>query len=406
MLRGETGRRIMRILAIKRAAPLSAANGLDLPVREILGRLATRHEVLLACWEGQSAGVGNLAFKIATTRLPESEERLRRRDRLLEHYGFAGATAPWLAGLISEWRPHVVLGVDYATLPALAGNAGCPRLAYLIDNRYLSARQDLLRGGGSRVRRVQPSGALGALKEFIWSRRLHRRYGDAANAFVFVTEQEAAGFRRFTRQPCWAISNGVDTERFRRNGEVRDDNAVVFVGSLDFPPNIDAATWFCNRVWPRVRRECPSARLQIVGRDPVARVLALGGRGQVDVIADPPDVRPYLARAAAAVAPMRSGGGVKNKILEAWAMGTALVATRMSLAGLAARPGENIMVADRPADFAGAVVRCLRDAGWRDRIAECGRQTVLAEHTWERAAEKLEACLAQVARAGGPAECK
>jgi glycosyltransferase involved in cell wall biosynthesis len=380
----------MRILAIKRSAPTSAANGLDLPVREILRRVAAQHEVLLACWEGETATPDNLAFQTVVRPLPGQAAgpgyggELDCGDRLLQHYGFALASVPWLAGLIYEWRPDVLVGVDYATLPALHANPSCPRVAYLIDNRYLAARQNLVRGDGSRLR---------AVAELIWSWRLHRRHGDAADAFVLVTEEEAAAFRRFTRRPCWAVTNGVDVERFRPGGAIRDAAAVVFVGSLDFPPNIEAAAWFCERVWPHVRRECPGARFHIVGRHPVARVLELGKRAGVEVIADPPDVRPHLARAAAAVAPLRSGGGVKNKILEAWAMRTPVVATRMALAGLAARPGENILAADRPGEFAGAVVRCLHDAGLRESIAARGRETVLAEHTWERAAERFEVCL-------------
>lgn len=383
----------MQILAIKRAAPGGKANGLDLPVREILGRLAARHDVTLASWGGQAPAPRELNFRTTVRPLPAANAQTRgnsgnRRElRLLDHYGFAAETVPWLASLMADYRPDVVVGIDYATLPALAGNRAVPRLAYLLDNRFLSARQELRTGNRSRA---------AALKELVWSWRLHRRYGRSADAFIFVTEQEAAGFRRFTRRPCWVITNGVDVERFRPSGAARDTNTVVFVGSLDFPPNIEATAWFCEQVWPHVRRACPDARFQIVGRDPVPRVAALAGREQIEVISDPPDIRPYLARAAVAVAPMRSGGGVKNKILEGWAMGTPMVVTRMSLAGLAARPGDNILAADRPADFAANLVLCLRDTSLRDLLAARGRETVLAEHTWEKAAAQFEECLAAV----------
>ena len=124
-------------------------------------------------------------------------------------------------------------------------------------------------------------------------------------------------------------------------------------------------------------------------------VLAWHGKDGIRVAGDVPDVRPYLDWAAAAVVPMRSGGGIKNKILEAWAMAVPVVATSMSLHGLAARVDENILTADEPADFARQVLRLLADPDLRTRLSARGRETAVREHSWDRTTAQIEHCLHQ-----------
>ncbi len=387
----------MRILAIKRRLPRSTRSGQNLPVRELLARLAQRHNVLLACWEDE-AGTDDLnQFQTLLQPLPKAPSS--PAGAILDlafarHYGFAPATVPWLRQLIDEWCPDVVYGLDYQTLLPLDANPQCPRVCALVDNRHLVARQ--------RWQQARQRPRL--LAELTWSYLLHRRFAHAAEAFTFVSEREAAGLRRFTDRSCVAIPNGVDTDYFSPAATPRDDTRVVFVGSLDFPPNIDAVRWFCRSVWPLVREAEPAAQLSVVGKSPVAQVLTWHGRDGISVVADAPDVRPYLAGAAVAVVPMRSGGGIKNKILEAWAMATPTVATTMSLHGTAARPDENIMVADAPEEFAAAVVRCLLDRAWRAQLGAAGRETAVNDHSWECAADRLEHCLAAAVAAANTHE--
>ena len=378
----------MRILAIKRRVPRSHRSGQDLPARQVLTRLAEKHDVTLASWEGEAAP--DLPMRTIVRPLPPAADTSSHgliERRLIAHYGLHAGSIRWLHDLIDEYQPDAVFGIDYQTLLPLDGNPQRPRVCSLVDNRLLDAWQGLRQHRGPRWR---------GLKEVAWSFLLHRRFARAADVFTFVTEREAAGFRRFTNRPCLGIPNGVDTEHFQPNGTPRGDAAVVFVGSLNFDPNIRAIAWFCEQVWPRVRQARPNATLTLVGKQPVPRVLALDGHEGIRVAADVPDVRPYLAEAAVEVVPMRSGGGIKNKILEGWAMGTPIVATRMSLPGTAARPGDNILVADQPDAFAAHVVRCLRDAAWRVRIGHNARQTAVAKHSWEQTASRVEECLRTV----------
>jgi glycosyltransferase involved in cell wall biosynthesis len=375
----------VRILAFKRTLPWPLSSGQHLLTYHVLSLLAKTHELLLACWEGERTSPARLPFQTALRTLPQAHAGPGKVDRyLIDHYGMNAATVPWLRSLIDEFRPDVLFGIDYQTLIALDGTPDIPSACYLIDNRWL---QDV-----ERLRR-EKTRQWANLKSVLWSYILHRRYARAADVYIFVTDRDAAALRRFTDRECVGVPGGVDTEHFHPSALDRSSASVAFVGSLNFPPNVAAVGWFCREVWPIVRRSEPAARLMLVGKQPVEEVLAWHGRDGIRVAADVPDVRPYLDWAAAAVVPMRSGGGIKNKILEAWAMAVPVVATSMSLHGLAARVDENILTADQPAEFARQVLRLLSDPELRTRFGQRGRETAVREHSWDHTAARMERCL-------------
>ncbi len=156
----------------------------------------------------------------------------------------------------------------------------------------------------------------------------------------------------------------------------------MFVGALDYRPNVDAACWFSRAVWPAVRRARPEARFYLVGRRPAPAVQALAALPGVDVIGQVPDVRPYVARSAVAVVPLRIARGVQNKVLEALAMAKATVASPMTLAGLRGESTPGVVMASAAQEWAAAVVRLLDDAPQRHRLGEAGRRYVAAHHCW------------------------
>ncbi|MCL5256243.1 MAG: glycosyltransferase, partial [Chloroflexi bacterium] len=174
------------------------------------------------------------------------------------------------------------------------------------------------------------------------------------------------------------VPNGVDVEYFRRDWRGIDSPhaavdlaagpLVLFTGSMDFRPNVDAAIWFANRIWPAVRRRIPEAKCYLVGRNPVPSVQRLATLPGITVTGGVPDVRPYLERAGVFVVPMRMGGGVRLKVLEAMSMGRPMVSTTMGLSGVDFVPGKHALVADQPEEFAAAVCRLLGDPDLGARI--------------------------------------
>jgi sugar transferase (PEP-CTERM/EpsH1 system associated) len=173
-------------------------------------------------------------------------------------------------------------------------------------------------------------------------RRMLRHEASECRRFdhvVAVSPQDAAVFRRdFGVRSVSDVATGVDTDYFRPDGRPRrGGRELVFTGSMDWLPNEDAILWFAAEILPRVRARVPDATLTVVGRNPTAPVRALDGQGGVTVTGSVPDVRPYLARGAAFVVPIRIGGGTRLKIYEAMAMERAVVSTAVGAEGLPVR---------------------------------------------------------------------
>jgi glycosyltransferase involved in cell wall biosynthesis len=150
-------------------------------------------------------------------------------------------------------------------------------------------------------------------------------------------------------------------------------------------------------VLPRVRAAVPNAQLVLAGRSPSNAVTALGGPG-IEIVADAPDLRPLLQRAAVFACAMESGTGIKNKLLEAMACGAAAVATPLAAQGLGARDAEQLLIAAAGDRFADAVVRLLRDAALRARLGAAAREHVLAHRSWTAVADAYEALYTEIRR--------
>ncbi|HRP77179.1 MAG TPA: TIGR03087 family PEP-CTERM/XrtA system glycosyltransferase, partial [Rhodocyclaceae bacterium] len=216
--------------------------------------------------------------------------------------------------------------------------------------------------------------------------RLAARSSDAS---VFVTESEAALFRRAAPEVAdavVAIQNGVDADYFSP-AAAHDDPypdggpVILFTGAMDYWPNVDAVCWFAQEVLPRILERHPDARFYIAGMNPAQEVRALAG-GHVFVTGTVEDIRPWLAHADVVVAPLRVARGIQNKVLEAMAMGKAVVASTTCAAGLSAVSGRDLVTADGAEAFVHAVDALIADAPLRERTGALARECVLARYSW------------------------
>jgi glycosyltransferase involved in cell wall biosynthesis len=193
------------------------------------------------------------------------------------------------------------------------------------------------------------------------------------------------------------IPNGVDADAFGWDGTPRDRGLIVFTGVMSYAPNVTAAEFLARHVLPWVRRSLPSVQLALVGRDPAQQVRTLGELPGVEVVGEVPDLRPWLSRAGAYACPMLTGTGIKNKLLEAMANGLPCVATPLALQGIAARPGEEVMVGSSEEELAGHLAWLLLEAGLADRVGAAGRAYVRANHIWASVAREYERVYREVA---------
>ncbi|MDQ3915755.1 MAG: glycosyltransferase family 4 protein [Actinomycetota bacterium] len=169
-------------------------------------------------------------------------------------------------------------------------------------------------------------------------------------------------------------------------------NAVVFAANFGYQPNVDAALYLCDEIWPRVERRVPDARLLLVGNAPPEEVVALGRRRSVVVTGRVPSVDAFLDRASLVVCPLRVGGGIKVKMLEAMSRGKAIVTTSVGAQGLDGFAGAAFLVEDHPLAFAHAVVSVLGNGALRARLEDGARRAARRLPAWDEAASALGEC--------------
>jgi len=190
------------------------------------------------------------------------------------------------------------------------------------------------------------------------------------------------------------IPNGVDVNYFKPQGSPQKAR-IVFTGVLSYLPNEDAVRYFAESVFPLIQQKIPEAEFWAVGKGPSESIRALASRKGIHVTGTVEDIREYLGSARVFVCPLLYGAGMKNKILGAMAMERPVVATSISLEGIAAVLERDALVGDTPEQLAAEVERVLRDDGLAQRLGRSGRALVLERYAWESAFKILRSAVAQ-----------
>lgn len=218
--------------------------------------------------------------------------------------------------------------------------------------------------------------------------REERRWCPRTDLNVLVSDADRLTLQRSVPQAtCAVIPNGVDVATFRPSPG--NEQGIVFVGESTWAPNRDGMQYFCDEVLPRIRATGEMAPVRWVGRAPHTLCRAYHDQYAVELTGYVADVRPYMRDAACYIVPLRVGGGTRLKILDAWAMGKAVVSTSVGCEGLAAEDGRNILIRDDPEGFARAVCAVLQDPPLRQRLGAGGRRTVELQYSWDRIGESV-----------------
>ncbi len=207
---------------------------------------------------------------------------------------------------------------------------------------------------------------------------------------IAVSERDAKQFReRYGIRDILPIPTGVDLDYFAFEAPAQEPR-VVFTGSMDWLPNVEGIEWLLREVWPAVAKGVPRASLKVIGRDPPAHLVRAADGASVAFTGFVDDVRPHMRGAMACVLPLLVGGGTRIKAYEAMAQGCPIVSTAIGMEGLPAEPGRHFLLADRPDEFASAIVRLLTDRGLGARLAAEARGFVEASFSSARVAAEFE----------------
>ena len=192
------------------------------------------------------------------------------------------------------------------------------------------------------------------------------------------------------------VPNGTDTEYFHPNGTESVAGRVAFVGPTYTHPNRDAVQFLLQEIWPKVRAADGSTSLRLIGRNTPEDQARYDAEPGVAALGYLPDIRPALSEARCFVVPIRVGGGTRLKILDAWAMGKAVVSTSIGCEGLDAVDGENILIRDTPDAIASAILEVVRDAPLRARLERNGRRMATDTYNWNVVGQRIRAAYGEL----------
>ncbi len=300
----------------------------------------------------------------------------------------------WTRRVLAEVKPRAIVVCSSNMAPYMldAGSQVPVRLVDFMDVDSEKWRAYAVQGRGP-MRWVHR-------REWRLTAQLEARIARACDWNVFVSADELRLMAEIVPDRIShmrAIANGVDHVYFDPTIPQEapfDTNFCnyVFTGTMDYPPNIDAVLWFVREVLPKLQAARPDVQFHVVGSSPVAEVLALATLPGVFVTGRVPDVRPYLAHANAAVAPMRIARGIQNKVLEAMAMARPIVVTKAALEGIAALPDSEVLIANQADGFADACLRALEPQA--QPMGQAARLRVMRDYIWSERLAGFDALLA------------
>jgi polysaccharide biosynthesis protein PslH len=407
----------LRILNVSQMPASPPRFGAQARMHGLMTQLARRHEVSAVALVGEEFDIDECrqamqAYCRQAVLVPNPYERKGLTKRLRQLQSLASArsferlqvTVPALQQALDQVlraQRFDVVNLEFTFLGHCAMRQAprgerLPSLVVDSHNIDYDLARQYARAGGGLVRR--------AYAGVNW-RKLRREelgtYSSADGVYLCSALDERRLLDEVPGIRTAVIPNAADTDYYqpRPTDPPRDGRTIVFFGLLSYVPNVDGVVHFIQNIWPRIAEAHPEARCKIIGGGAPPSLLALSGP-RVELTGFVSDLRPHLASAAAVVVPLRLGGGTRLKIVEAMAMGKAIVSTSLGAEGIEAVPGRELFIEDQPAAFAEAVNRLLADRGLAARIGQAARQLAVERYAWSGAARALDDFYCQLLEPG------
>ncbi len=393
----------MKILWVKSDFPYPANGGGQIRTLETLKQLHQRHEIHFAALDLPQPGSGlRGASGYCTKAYAVSHEAPRKSG---PRYWAQLAQGPWTSMPVAmqRYRSRALLRLietitrlekfDAIVCDFLASAANVPDLGNVVLFQHNVESMIWKRHTEHAPSPWHRAYSRGQYQRML---RYEAEVCSAAKRIIAVSAADAQAMNSLygAKRVC-SVPTGVDVEYFAPPRAIPPAHDLVFLGAMDWRPNVDGLLWFARSVLPLIRRQRPNCSLTIAGRNPNAEVRGLGGSDRyIHVTGTVEDVRPYLWESAVSIVPLRIGGGTRLKIYEAMAAKIPVVSTSVGAEGLDVRAGETIAIADSPQEFAQACLALLEDAGARQRMTAKAWEMVAACYSWEVVSRKFEQLLA------------
>jgi glycosyltransferase involved in cell wall biosynthesis len=382
----------MKIAIIIRNVPVPLYSGLNVIIQNIVKNISRNHQLqIFVLDENDFSKINDVHFNKRSIEIFHYNNNVNnykqhttfKINKILRFYRIEEKKIIWLTREIAKYKPDSILGFGYDLLGYFGLlNAPIPKILNIIDDETLFLWRDIKKGNIG----------INKLKHLIASISYARKYIKKCNAIITVSSEDTDHIKSLSNfQKVYTIPNGVDTDFYYPDNAVEKVNGqIIFAGSMNWPPNQQAVQWFLKNCWHIILESRPDAALIIIGKwlkddlklkfDKYKNVTALGF---VE------DLRNFVRASQVSIAPMISGSGIKNKILEAWALGNPVVATSLGARGLIYVDEKNILLADTPSLFANQVLKLLNNADLREMMGEKGRRNAIENYSWQIATNRL-----------------
>ena len=402
----------MKILVVSEKIPYPLTDGAALCVYNIFKKLSEKHEIYLISFYEDIRDYDNLVhikniFKdISLIKLDETTKSIFNsiKSLILWNSGFLmKVQKPKLYKSFRHKMMEIVISkkIDLVNCvtPFMAefvyDITACIKVLQLIDSNTLALKrkqsfQDTLKWHKK-------------LHNLIWYyrfRNYEKRMINSFDASITVGQKDYEVLKTLSPHANVAlIPNGVDTDFFYPLAkEYSDYQILIFQGNMSFLPNIDAVIYFYNDIFPLVRSKIPNIRIYIVGSSPPEKIKRLSNDANVVVTGYVDDIRAYIAKADIVICPMRMGGGIKNKILEAMSSERVVISTSIGAEGIDAINRENILISNSPGDFVENIIAILSNSELRNKITKNARKLINENYTWDICSGRYEKLYADLLR--------